>query len=84
MNSASKIVFGMGDPFSVLWTNDPNDTISHSWWVDTKFPKDIGIYVWEEGVGVRQPTNKEWWKIIKGENPVEGDLDDIELSEWLR
>ena len=83
MNTATKVLFSISESISVIWTNAYTNIVHPDWWIFTKFPEDNGIYVWEEGQGVRKPTNQEWWKMINGENPVEEDLSEAVLGEWL-
>jgi len=79
----NKILFVRGGDVSIIWTDE--EGIPHpSWWLDTKFPEEKGIYVWERGVGVRSPTNKEWWRMIAGNNPVEEDESEIILGDWVK
>ena len=85
MNTVNKILFVKSNDISTLWTDSEEAIIHSEWWVYTKFPIAKGIYVWEAGVGVRAPTNKEWVSVFKNENPFsKPETGKIILGSWVR
>lgn len=81
----SKILLVKGSELSILWTDNPQGFIKPEWWIYTDFPDKKGIYVWEDGVGIRTPTNKEWFSIFKNENPfLSSETKKVALDEWLK